>query len=130
MRGSGSVPDLHVLGLILNGPHCSSFNEKDERGAGWENTQPSSFPSTTPFTLLLVPFVQPSLALPGPPATNSSKTFLLQWGKSYCNKLGVRLVSILNFSGIIPSDLMCKFLPILYFFVFWHCGSTIVMFKL
>lgn len=75
MRGSGSVPDPHVLGLILDGPHCSGFNEKDERGAGWENTQPSSFPSTSPFTLLLVPFVQPSLALTGPPALSHPRLF-------------------------------------------------------
>lgn len=90
MRGSGSVPNPHVLGLILDGPHCSGFNEKDERGAGWENTQPSSSPSTAPFTLLLVTFVQPSLALTGPAALTHPRLFFAGVGeKLYCNKLEV-----------------------------------------
>lgn len=108
MWSSGSVPDPHVLGLILDGPHCSGFNEKDERGAGWENTQPSSsssFPSPNPFTLLLVPFLQPRLALTALQQLTHPRLFAMVGG------VPVRLVSILNFSGIIPSDLMCKFLP-------------------
>lgn len=75
MWGSCSVPNPHVLGLILDGPHCSIFNEKDERGAGWENTQPSSSPSTIPFTLLLASFVQPCISLTGPPALTHVRLF-------------------------------------------------------
>lgn len=65
------------LGSFLTAPTAPCFNEKDERGAGWENTQPSSHssPSTTPFTLLFVPFVQPCLALTGPPALTPPRLF-------------------------------------------------------
>lgn len=102
------------LGSFLTAPTAPRFNEKDERGAGWENTQPSS--SSSSFTLLLVPFAQ---SLSGPPALTHPTLSARVGGKFCCNKLGVRLVSILHFSGIIPSDLMCKFLSILYFFVFY-----------
>lgn len=123
MRSSDSVPDPHVLGLILDGPHCSGFNEKDESGAGWENTQPSSFAFLHSLYSSSHLFSPSSLSLGL--QQYLMQDFLLGWGKFYCNKLEVRPVSILNFSGIIPSDLMCTFLSILYFFVFRHSGSNI-----
>lgn len=46
-------------------------------------------PSTTPFTLLLVPFVQPCLALTGPPALTHPRLSAGVGGTFYCTKLGI-----------------------------------------
>lgn len=54
VRDSGSVPDLHVLGLSFDTPHPTPANEKDERGAAREK-QETPHPSTHLFPALIGP---------------------------------------------------------------------------
>ena len=129
MRGSRSVSDPHVLGLILDGPHLlhALMRKMKEVQAGRIPSPPPPPPSTTLFTLLLVPFVQPCLAHTGPPALTHPRLFC--WGgggrSTVINWELEASFHFLHFSGIIPSDLMCKFLSILFLFL---C-STVGMFK-
>lgn len=76
MWGSGSVPNPHVPGLILDGPYCFSFNEKDERNAGWENTQPSSpHLLLPPHSLCSSSRLFSTASLTGPPAWTHLRLF-------------------------------------------------------
>lgn len=85
VRGSGSVPDLHVLGLSFDTPHPTPANEKDERGAARETqetphpTPPPTHPPTSP--LLSLALKQRALA-----------DFLLRLVKFDCKKLDARLL--------------------------------------
>lgn len=103
MRGSGSVPDPHVLGApFLTGPTAPALMRKMKEAQGL-----GEYPAPLLLLLLLLlPFYQPihfallpvSSAQPRSHRPSSNKVmldFLLGWGKFYRNKLGVRLVSFL-----------------------------------
>lgn len=47
---------------------------------------------------------------------------LQRWGAFHCNKVEVSVVSILNFSGIIPSDVICvNFFPLCLWLLWLGC---------